>query len=87
MAFVIAGQGQSLLREWFLDKMTGFWQKALSGAIAVFCPDLTLFDLAEPAIRGEVIPLGVLGEVTGIALLYIVGYTSVAYLFFVEKEL
>lgn len=87
IAFVIAGHGQALLREWFLDKMSGIWQKALSGAIAVFCPDLTLFDLAEPAIRGDVIPFGVLAEVSGIALLYIVGYTSVAYLFFVEKEL
>lgn len=86
-AFTIAGHGQALLREWFLDKLSNGWDKALGGAIAIFCPDLTLFDLVEPAIRGQEIPLTALGSVTAVALMYIVGYTSVAYLFFVEKEL
>ncbi|HSJ02717.1 MAG: hypothetical protein ACAI34_20465 [Verrucomicrobium sp.] len=86
-AYTIAGHGQALLRDWFLDKMSSTWQKGISGAIAIFCPDLTLFDLVEPAVRGEIIPLAAVATVSGIALLYIVGYATVSYLFFVEKEL
>jgi hypothetical protein len=86
-AFTIAGHGQQLMRDWFLNKLDGFWERLISGSLAVLCPDLGLFDLVEPAIRGDVIPLGALASVTGIALLYIVGYMAVAHLFFVEKEL
>lgn len=86
-AFTIAGHGQALLRDWFLDKLSGGWEKFLSGAVAILCPDLTLFDLVEAAIRGDVIPFSAVANISGIAALYIVGYTVVAYLFFVEKEL
>ncbi len=86
-AVAIAGHGQGLIRDWFLHKLPGFWEKSLTGAIAIFCPDLNLFDFVEPAIRGDSISAAALLGVTGIALVYIVGHTAVAYLFFAEKEL
>jgi len=86
--FTIAGHGQQLARDWFLHKhLTVGWEKGLSALIAIICPDLTAFDLVEPAIRGDVISSVALLSVSGLALLYITGYTTVAYLFFVEKEL
>lgn len=87
LAFAIAGHGQELIRTFFLPQLSGIWKNGLSSLLALICPDLGLFDLVEPAIRGEIIPLGALLSVSGIALLYLVGYTTVAYLFFVEKEL
>jgi len=86
-AFAIAGHGQQLLRDWFLNKLSSFWEKSISGLMAIVCPDLGLFDLVEPAIRGDIIPFAAMASVTGIAVLYIVGYMAVAHLFFVEKEL
>jgi ABC-type Na+ efflux pump permease subunit len=85
--FTIAGQGEGLLRSFVLKSLTVTLKKICAFVLAILCPDLTLFDLVEPAVRGDVIPLGVLAEVSGFALLYIVLYTAVAYLIFVEKEL
>jgi ABC-type Na+ efflux pump permease subunit len=87
-AFVIAGHGEQLARDYFFHReFPGFWEKILSAVLAIVCPDLTMFDLVEPAIRGEVITLSMLGMVSGIAALYITGYMAVSYLLFVEKEL
>ncbi|TLD71428.1 hypothetical protein FEM03_07835 [Phragmitibacter flavus] len=87
LGFTIAGHGQQLMRDWFLSSLSGFWEKSISLVLTLICPDLGLFDLVEAAIRGDIIPLNVLANVTGIALLYIIGYTAVAHLFFVDKEL
>lgn len=87
LCFSIAGQGQGLLRSFVLKSMTVTWKKLLSFIIAVICPDLTLFDLVDAAVRGATIPFFYLAQITGFALLYIVLYTAVAYLFFAEKEL
>jgi hypothetical protein len=85
--FTIAGQGEGLLRSYVLKSLTVTFKKICAFVLAILCPDLTLFDLVEPAVRGDVIRLGTLAEVSGFALLYIVLYTAVAYLIFVEKEL
>ena len=55
--------------------------------MSVVCPDLSLFDLSEPAARGTAIPFEVLTHLSGIALLYVAAYTFVSYLFFMDKEL
>ena len=87
-AFVIAGHGEQLARDYFFHRQfPGVWEKILSGVLAVACPDLTLFDLVEPAIRGEIITATALGMASGVAALYITGYMAVSYLLFVEKEL
>ena len=86
-AYTVAGFGVQLMRDWFLHKPYGFTEKFIGGALAVLCPDLSLFNLAEPAAMGTAIPLDVLLQLTGAGLLYVTGYTAVCHLFFVEKEL
>jgi ABC-type Na+ efflux pump permease subunit len=87
-AMTIIGHGEQLMRDWLFHKhLSTFWEKAMSSFVAIICPDLGAFDLVEPAIRGDVISLGALLSVTGLASLYIIGYTTVAYMFFAEKEL
>ncbi|MFZ4764583.1 MAG: ABC transporter permease subunit [Roseimicrobium sp.] len=85
--YTVAGFGVQLMREWFLEKPYTVMEKVIGGVLAVLCPDLSLFNLAEPAARGTVIPWEVLVQLTGAGLLYVIGYTAVCYLFFVEKEL
>lgn len=85
--YTVAGFGAQLMRDWFLHKPYGLTEKILGGIFAVLCPDLSLFNLAEPAAQGAAIPLVVIAQLTGAGLLYVVGYTAVSHLFFVEKEL
>lgn len=85
--YTVAGFGAQLMRDWFLHRPYGFTEKLIGGIFAVLCPDLSMFNLAEPAAQGTAIPFEVLAQLTGAGLLYIAGYTAVSYLFFVEKEL
>jgi hypothetical protein len=85
--FTVAGFGVQLMRQWLLPGPHGFTEKVLGRAMAVVCPDLSLFNLAEPASRGIPVPFDVLANLTGIALVYVFAYTFVCYLFFMDKEL
>lgn len=85
--FVIAGQGQGLLRSFALGSLPLTWKKIASFVLAVLCPDLGLFDQVQAVIEGNSIPLSVLARTTGFALAYVVLYTGVAHLVFSEKEL
>lgn len=85
--YTVAGFGAQLMRDWFLHKPYGFTEKLIGGMFAVLCPDLSLFNLAEPAAQGAAIPFGVILQLTGAAALYVTAYTAVSHLFFVEKEL
>jgi hypothetical protein len=85
--FTVAGFGVQLMRQWLLPGPHGFTEKVIGRAMAVVCPDLSLFNLAEPASRGTPVPLDVLANLTGIALVYVIAYTFVCYLFFMDKEL
>lgn len=87
LGFTIAGFGQQLIRDWFLKGLSVTVEKGIALFLTLICPDLSLFDLVEASIRGDAIPLGTLGYISGIALLYVVGYTAVAHMFFVDKEL
>ncbi|OAI56480.1 hypothetical protein AYO49_04220 [Verrucomicrobiaceae bacterium SCGC AG-212-N21] len=85
--FTVAGFGVQLMRQWLLPGPHGFTEKVIGRAMAVVCPDLSLFNLAEPASRGMPVPFDVLANLTGVALLYVLAYTFVCYLFFMDKEL
>jgi hypothetical protein len=87
LCFAIAGEGQGLIRSYVLKSLTLSVKKFVSFVLATICPDLTLFELTSPVVRGDVIPFGILSQITGFAVLYIALYTAVAYLFFAEKEL
>lgn len=85
--FTVAGFGVQLMKKWLLPGPHDFKDQAIGRLLSVLCPDLSLFNLAEPASRGVGIPSGVLMSLTGIALLYVGAYTFVCYLFFMDKEL
>jgi hypothetical protein len=87
LGFTVAGLSVQFMREWLLAGPQGFKEKAIGRFMSVMCPDLSLFNLAEPAARGTPIPFEVLANLTGIALLYVAAYTFVCYLFFMDKEL
>lgn len=86
--FTVAGFGVGLLRQWLLPGGGhGAVERAIGRLLSVICPDLSLFNLAEPAARGTPIPFDVLAYLTGAALLYVSVYTFICYLFFMDKEL
>ncbi len=87
ICFTVVGHGEGLLRSYVFKSLAITWKKFLSFLLAVICPDLSLFDEVQAVIDGNAIPLSTLGQITGFALLYVVLYTSVAYLIFSEKEL
>ena len=85
--FTVLGHGEGMLRDYFLRGGVGSWEYALSAFVAVICPDLSLFDAVDAVVAGKVLSLDNLAFMTGIGALYVVGYTTVGYLLFVEKEL
>jgi hypothetical protein len=85
--FTVAGFGVQLMKKWLLPGPHDATDRAIGRLMSVVCPDLSLFNLAEPASRGMRIPMEVVMELTGIALLYVCAYTFVCYLFFMDKEL
>jgi hypothetical protein len=85
--FAVVGHGQGLFREHFFKGGSDTADYALSTAMSVACPDLTLYDVVDSAIDGTAAIGTAVSTMTGMSLLYIVGYVVVAYLIFVEKEL
>ncbi len=86
-AFTVAGFGVALMREWVLKDLYGWTEKAVGGLLAIVCPDLGMFDLSTAAAQGAAIPLPVVAELTGYAVIYVAAYLLISHLFFVEKEL
>lgn len=87
LGFTIAGFGQQLIRDWFLSDLPATAEKTIALILTLICPDLSLFDLVEASIRNDHIPTTTLASITSITLLYLIGYTTIAHLFFVDKEL
>ena len=83
----IAGHGQGLIREYFLTGHAGWFKKMLSALLAVVTPDMGVFDIVDNVINGELVTLAALGFMAAIASAYLVGYSVVSHLLFVEKEL
>ncbi len=85
--FFILGHGETLFREYFFKGGTAWWQYATATVLAVFCPDLSLFDVVDAVAEGRLVPLADMLRIAGAGGLYVMAYTCVAYLLFVEKEL
>lgn len=85
--FAVLGHGQGLLRDYFFKGGITSVEYALAALLAVVCPDLGLFDAVDAIISGHVLSLREIGIMSGLGALYVAGYTVVAYLIFVEKEL
>ncbi len=85
--FFIMGHGETLFREYFFKGGTAWWQYLAAAVLAIFCPDLSLFDVVDAVTEGRGVLLADALRMSGIGLLYTSGYMVVAYLLFVEKEL
>lgn len=84
----IVGHGQGMMRDYFLHgHVSSFTEKALSALLAILTPDLGAFDIVDNVINGELVTWDAAGAMTGTAAMYIVGYSVVSHLLFVEKEL
>lgn len=83
----IAGHGQGLIREYFFDGQSGMMKKILSALLAIVTPDMAIFDIIDNVINGELVTLAAFGMMAGITATYLVGYSVVSHLLFVEKEL
>jgi ABC-type Na+ efflux pump permease subunit len=84
----IIGHGQSLIREYFLQgHFSNVIEKLLSALLAIVTPDLGVFDVVDNVINGELVSSASVGLMLGTTTLYLVGYSVVSHLLFVEKEL
>jgi len=84
----IIGHGQGLIREHFLrGTFSTFVEKTFSALLAIITPDLSVFDVVDNVINGELVTSASLGIMIGTAAMYVVGYAVVSHLLFVEKEL
>jgi ABC-type Na+ efflux pump permease subunit len=84
----IIGHGQSLIRDHFLHgSFSTVVEKILSALLAIITPDLGVFDVVDNVINGEHVSSTAAGLMLGTAALYLVGYSVVSHLLFVEKEL
>lgn len=84
----IIGHGQSLIRDHFLHgSFSTVVEKILSALLAIITPDLGVFDVVDNVINGEHVSSAAAGLMLGTAALYLVGYSVVSHLLFVEKEL
>lgn len=87
-AVFFIGHGQSLARDYFLQgTFSSPIQKLITVSLAIFFPDLQLFNLTDGVVSGEPVPGGLLLKITGVAALYLIVYNVVAVLVFSEKEL
>jgi uncharacterized membrane protein YciS (DUF1049 family) len=86
--FTIIGHGQQMFRDYFFHgNLSAVGEKMASLVLAIVCPDLGLFDIVENIINGITATTPDLLNMTGMGLVYVVGYMVVAHLLFVEKEL
>jgi len=84
----IIGHGESLIREFFFQPyLSSTMGRAASFILAAIVPDLAQFDIVDSVVSGEIVPWGVVYDMTGIAALYVTVYLFVTHLLFVEKEL
>ncbi len=84
----IIGHGHAMIREFVLQPHLGSTSvRITSFLLAAICPDLAQFDVVDSVANGEIVPLGAVYEMTGIAALYMTVYLFVTHLVFVEKEL
>lgn len=86
--FTIVGHGQQMFRDYFFHGSLSAVGERIAGiTLAILCPDLGVFDIVENIINGVPARMSDLLNMGGMAALYVVGYTVVAHLLFVEKEL
>ena len=80
--------GEALIRDFFFTpNLSSTAGRAATLLLAAVCPDLAQFDIVDSVVNGEIVPWGVVFDMTGIAALYVTVYLFVTHLLFCEKEL
>ena len=81
------GHTQGLARDYFLSGgETGIAERFLTIGLALFFPDLGLFNVGDTLAAGATIGAGLLLKLAGLSLLYVIVYNVLAHLFFADKE-
>ncbi|HEY2615358.1 MAG TPA: hypothetical protein VGI42_06580 [Chthoniobacterales bacterium] len=89
MVFVyFIGHLQAVAREyWLQTKGAGLMTKLFLALVALFFPDLQLFNLVDDVVAGAAIPLALLAKTLTLGSFYIVFYLLLACAVFYRKEL
>ncbi|MGI8601710.1 MAG: ABC transporter permease [Verrucomicrobiales bacterium] len=87
LAIFVIGQGQELARDFALHGFGSGSQRAISIILALIFPDLRQFNIIDEVVAGNTVPLWLLGEMAGLALLYLVFYKTLAWFIFAGREL
>jgi hypothetical protein len=89
MAFVyFIGHLQAIAREFWLQTSSAGWiSQIFLGLVALFFPDLQLFNLTDDVVAGNAIPLSVLARIVTLGLFYTGFYLLLAWSVFFRKEL
>jgi ABC-type Na+ efflux pump permease subunit len=89
MAFVyFIGHLQAIAREFWLQTNSAGWiSQTFLGLVALFFPDLQLFNLTDDVVAGNAIPLAILARIVVLGLFYTGFYLLLAWSVFFRKEL
>jgi len=80
------GHFQADARDVFLGAGAGWVTRAISLLVALVLPDFHLFNEFDAVIQGQVMPLILLGKLTGIGVFYAGFYLIASWFIFAEKE-
>ena len=87
VAVYLIGHLTPIAREYWLADGGTWLAKVGLALIALFFPDLQLFNLADDIVAGNAIALGLFLHTVGLGCLYIAVYGCLAYWMFANKEL
>jgi ABC-type transport system involved in multi-copper enzyme maturation permease subunit len=82
------GHVQSIARDyWLAEKGAGPLAKVFLALVALFFPDLQLFNLVDDIVVGTIVPAAMFWKTAGLGILYTTAYLFVGYWLFAGKEL
>ncbi len=88
LAVLVIGHMQSITREVLLgDNAAEPMVKLICGAVAMVFPDFKTYDVADAVVVGHTVPWGLVGQMTGLTVIYLVIHVAAAWFSFSDKEL
>lgn len=88
MIFVIGHFHKLAVKYWVYEADNNTFVQILGKGLGLFIPDFRLYDLilADRLFAGEAIPIALMGELAGLAVLYTAIYLFVSLYLFIDKE-
>jgi ABC-type transport system involved in multi-copper enzyme maturation permease subunit len=88
MVCYFVGHVQGIAREyWLAQEGAGLMAKLFLSVVALFFPDLQLFNLVDDIVVGTIVPAAMFWKTAGLGVLYTLAYLFVGYWIFAGKEL